>query len=104
MCATNHFALPTKSNIPGRGTFTSPTVAADGKGDKSQYERTKVVNQRDLEGRSKRRITLLVASIELGGGSYQQLDMSDQQQHYGLASPPACRHRSAELGPLWADR
>lgn len=29
MCATNHFALPTKSNIPGRVVLLSPIVATD---------------------------------------------------------------------------
>lgn len=52
--------------------FTLPIVAADGKGDGSQYERTKVVNQRDLEGGSRRRNTLFVVSVELGGGLNQQ--------------------------------
>ena len=52
--------------------FTSPIVAANGKGNRTRYERTKVVSQRDLEGESKRRNTLLVVSVELGGSSYQQ--------------------------------
>lgn len=52
--------------------FMSPIVAADGKGDRSQYEWTKVVNRRGLEGRSKRRNTLFVVSIELDGISYQR--------------------------------
>ncbi len=72
MCATNHFALPVKSSIPGRAVFTLPIVAADGKADRSQYERTKVVNQRDLEGGSKRGNTLFVVGVKLGGGSNQQ--------------------------------
>ena len=72
MCATNHFALPAKSSNPGLSMFTFPIVATDSKDDRTQYERTKVINQRGLDGEWNRRNTLFEISVELGGSSYQQ--------------------------------